>query len=670
LRSTSACAKGVTRNRRKFRVFAVRIQVIFAGAAVLALSTMAAATSASAAQQSPAAPASHAPAGKGKGHYAPIKHEKRDYQRACALPARGKMACNVLIRTNVTQQIQPSATPHAIPAGFGYGPSQLQSAYNLPSSTAGSGQTVALIDAFDYPTAAADLATYRSAAGLPACGTGCFSKVNQNGAASPLPPSAGTTGWDVEEALDIDMVSAICPLCHIILVEATSPSTANLGAAVNSAVSLGAKFISNSYGGSESTSDSSSDTQFYNHPGVAITASAGDDGFGVEYPAASKFVTAVGGTSLSTSTNARGWNETVWSGSGSGCSADDAKPTWQTDTGCARRTNNDVAAVADPNTGVAVYNTFSEGGWLEVGGTSASSPIIAATYALAGTPAAGTYPSSYLYAHPSNFYDVTSGSDGTCSPAYLCTGEVGYDGPTGLGTPIGTGAFKAVENTLTVHSPGTRRSLKGAKVSLKIHATDSLAGQSLVYTAKGLPSGLSISKTSGKITGKPKKVQFTKVTVTVSDDTGVSGSTSFQWADGVKGAITSGLSGKHCLASKGGSTRSNNPLEIAKCNGGKAQSWVIYPGLHGEDSIGLAAGNHSHRVGCMGVKGASTASGAAVVTLACSQAGSLLWKPGTGGHLVGMLSAKCLNDPSAGPNGTHLQIATCTVSNREHWNIP
>jgi subtilase family serine protease len=532
LRSKSARANGVTQSRRKLRVFAVRVQAILAGAAVLALSTMAVSASASAATQSPAAAASHAPKGKGKGHYAPIKHAKRDYQRACRTPARGKMACNVLVRTNLTPAIQPATTPHAIPAGFGYGPSQLQSAYNLPSSTAGSGQTVAIIDSYDYPTAAADLATYRSAAGLPACGTGCFSKVNQNGAASPLPASAGTTGWDVEEALDIDMVSAICPLCHIILVEANSPSTANLGTAVNSAVSLGAKFVSNSYGGSESSSDPTFDTQYYNHPGVAVTASAGDDGFGVEYPAASKFVTAVGGTSLSTSTNARGWNETVWSGSGSGCSADDAKPTWQTDTGCARRTNNDVSAVADPNTGVAIYNSFSAGGWNEVGGTSASSPIIASTYALAGAPAAGTYPSSYLYAHPSNFYDVTSGSDGTCSPAYLCTGEVGYDGPTGLGTPHGIAAFSngtTTGNTVTVTSPGNQTGTVGTAASLQIHATDSASGQTLTYSATGLPAGLSISSTTGLISGTPTTAATYSVAVSAKDGTGATGSATFTW---------------------------------------------------------------------------------------------------------------------------------------------
>jgi subtilase family serine protease len=531
---------------------------------------MAFTASASAAPQSPAAPAATAA-------HAPKKvSPKHDYKHACASPKRKHLACLVLIRTNVKQRIQPSATPHAIPAGFGYGPSSLQAAYNLPSSTAGSGQTVAIVDAFDYPTAAADLATYRSAAGLPACGTGCFSKVNQNGAASPLPAPAGTNGWDVEEALDMDMVSAICPLCHIILVEASSASTANLGAGVNAAVSLGAKFVSNSYGGSESTSDSSSDTQFYNHPGVAITASAGDDGFGVEYPAASKFVTAVGGTSLTTSTNARGWNETVWSGSGSGCSADDAKPTWQTDTGCARRTNNDVAAVADPNTGVAVYNTYSQGGWLEVGGTSASSPIIAATYALAGTPTAGTYPSSYLYQHTANFYDVTSGSDGACSPAYLCTGEVGYDGPTGLGTPHGVAAFSAgttTGNTITVTNPGSQTGTVGTAASLQIHATDSATGQTLTYTATGLPTGLSISSTTGLISGTPSAAGTFNVTVTAKDTTAATGSASFIW--------TVGTTGGTCTASQ---LLGNPGFETGSAAPWTASAGVINPNGAGETS--------------------------------------------------------------------------------------
>ena len=365
-----------------------------------------------------------------------------DYKRACAAARAGHASCLVLIRTNVAQHLQPAARPDAAPTGVGYGPSDLQSAYALPSSTGGGGETVAVVDAYNDPNAQADLDAYRSAYGLPACDAGCFSVVNENGQTSPLPADAGSTGWDVEESLDIDMVSAICPNCDIDLVEANSASYDDLGTAVNSAVALGAGFVSNSYGGGESSSDTTYDSEYYNHPGVAVTASAGDSGYGVEYPAASQYVTAVGGTSLSTdSGTSRGWTESVWDGTGSGCSADDPKPSWQTDTGCANRTNNDVSAVADPNTGVAVYDSYSEGGWLEVGGTSASSPIIASTFALAGIPAAGTYPSSYLYNDPGALNDVTSGSNGSCSPSYLCTAGAGYDAPTGLGTPNGTADF-------------------------------------------------------------------------------------------------------------------------------------------------------------------------------------------------------------------------------------
>jgi hypothetical protein len=349
----------------------------------------------------------------------------------------GVMHCNALARTDTAAST--GVQPNAVPAG--YGPADLQSAYALPSASAGTGATVAIIDAQDLPTAESDLNTYRSQFGLPACTTanGCFRKVNQNGAASPLP--APDAGWGGEIALDIDMVSAVCPNCKILLVEATSPTTVNLGTAVNTAVALGAKFVSNSYGGSEYAAETSDSNNFFNHPGVAITVSSGDAGFGVEFPAASRFVTSVGGTSLVRNTSARGWGETVWNGAGSGCSGFEAKQSWQTDTGCARRTVADVSAVADPNTGVAVYDTFGETGWLVFGGTSASAPIIASVYALAGTPTAGTYPASYPYAHASSLNDVTSGSNGSCSGSYLCTAKVGYDGPTGLGTPNGTGGF-------------------------------------------------------------------------------------------------------------------------------------------------------------------------------------------------------------------------------------
>ncbi|MGW7003187.1 S53 family peptidase [Streptomyces sp. NPDC054933] len=333
-------------------------------------------------------------------------------------------------------------TPNATPSG--YGPSDLLSAYKLPSG-GGTGQTVAIVDAYNDPNAESDLATYRSQYGLPACTTanGCFKKVDENGGTSY---PRNSTGWAGEISLDLDMVSAIAPNAHIILVEAKTANMTDLGTSVNTAVKLGAKSVSNSYGGAESSSDATYDSSYFNHPGVAITVSSGDSGYGVQYPAASKYVTAVGGTALKRDSSSRGWSESVWStssteGAGSGCSAYDAKPTWQTDGACARRTVADVSAVADPATGVAVYQTYGGSGWTVYGGTSVASPIIASVYADAGTPSSGSYPSSFPYTHTGSLNDVTTGSTTTCSPAYLCTAEVGYDGPTGWGTPNGLTAF-------------------------------------------------------------------------------------------------------------------------------------------------------------------------------------------------------------------------------------
>ncbi len=357
--------------------------------------------------------------------------------RVCSAPAHGAAACDAIRQDTVTPA--GTVTPHATPAGFG--PADLQSAYSLPSSSAGSGQTVAIVDAYNDPNAAADLSAYRSQYGLPACttATGCFRKVNQSGG-TKYPQSNG--GWAQEISLDLDMVSAICPNCHILLVEATSSSLTNLGTAVNEAAKLGATVISNSYGGSESSSDPSYDSAYYHHPGIAITASSGDSGYGAQYPAASQYVTAVGGTRLTRAGNTRGWTETAWSGAGSGCSAYDAKPTWQTD-GCAKRTVADVAAVADPSTGVAVYDSYTyqgQSGWLVFGGTSVAAPVIGSVYALAGNAATVTY-GSYPYSQSSSLNDVTSGSNGSCGGSYLCTAGPGYDGPTGLGTPNGTTGF-------------------------------------------------------------------------------------------------------------------------------------------------------------------------------------------------------------------------------------
>jgi hypothetical protein len=447
------------------------------------------------------------------------------------------------------KQVQASAL--AVPSG--YGPSSLQSAYKLPSSSAGSGQRVYVVDAYDDPSAESDLAAYRSQYGLPACTTanGCFKKLNQNGATSPLP--AANTGWAGEISLDLDMVSAICPNCGITLIEANDASN-NLFTAVKTATNLGAKFVSLSWGGPETGSEPSYDSTYFKSSGVVYTASTGDDAYqyGVIYPATSVDAVAVGGTSLTTSTNARGWNETVWKnsstqGTGSGCSATEAKPSWQSiisNTVCSRRADSDVSAVADPATGVAVYQTYGGSGWAVYGGTSASAPIIASVYALAGSPASTDKPASLPYSHTSSLFDVTSGNNGTCSPALLCTAAAGWDGPTGLGTPNGTAAFTAggggTGNTVTVTNPGARTGTVGTSTSLQIQASDS-AGLALTYSATGLPTGLSINASSGLISGTPSAAGTFNVTVTAKDSTGASGSTSFTWTiSGTGGSTCSG----------------------------------------------------------------------------------------------------------------------------------
>ena len=378
-------------------------------------------------------------------------------EQLCGPAAPGFAQCLALTRIDIAPSLASAVTPGFVPGG--YGPADIQSAYSLPSGSAGAGRTVAVVDAFDLPTAEADLAAYRAQYGLPVCTTtnGCFKKVNQTGGTTYPVADAN---WGGEIALDIDMVSAACPNCKILLVEANTNLTADLVIAENTAVSLGAVAVSNSWGSPEFGAETSLDS-YFDHPGVAITASTGDCGYGsyqgttcvtgnIEWPAANPNVVAVGGTSLVKDGSLRGWTESAWgsgtSGAGSGCSLYEAKPSWQKDLDCANRMEADVSAVADPYTGVAIYDT-DLGGWRVFGGTSAASPIIASVYALAGAPKAGTYPVGYPYADTGALNDVTSGTadiQGICPkahPYYFCDGVVGYDGPTGLGTPKGVGAF-------------------------------------------------------------------------------------------------------------------------------------------------------------------------------------------------------------------------------------
>ncbi|GHE90317.1 hypothetical protein GCM10014715_53460 [Streptomyces spiralis] len=464
--------------------------------------------------------------------------QKVPTQHLCATAEPGHASCFAQRRTDIKQRLA-SALAAAAPSGLS--PANLHSAYNLPT-TGGSGLTVAVVDAYNDPNAESDLATYRSTYGLSPCtkANGCFKQVSQTGSTTSLP--SNDTGWAGEEALDIDMVSAVCPNCNIILVEANSANDTDLGIAENEAVALGAKFVSNSWGGGEASGQTTEDSQYFKHPGVAITVSAGDSGYGAEYPATSQYVTAVGGTALTTASNSRGWSESVWhtnstEGTGSGCSAYDPKPSWQTDTGCAKRMEADVSAVADPATGVAVYDTYGGSGWAVYGGTSASAPIIAGVYALAGTPGSSDYPAKYPYSHTGNLYDVTSGSNGSCSTSYFCTARTGYDGPTGWGTPNGTTAFTSGTtsgNTVTVTNPGSQSTTTGSSVSLQIHATDS-AGAALTYSATGLPTGLSVNSSTGLISGTASTAGTYQVTVTAKDSTGASGSASFTWTVGSSG---------------------------------------------------------------------------------------------------------------------------------------
>jgi subtilase family serine protease len=312
---------------------------------------------------------------------------------------------------------------------------------------------VAVVEAYNTAHLTTWLADYRSYYHLPACteAGGCVRIVNQQGQASPLPSSqlAVETGWDVEASLDVSMVSAACPHCHILVVEASTQSAKDLAAAADTAARLGANVISNSYGYEEAGAVQVY-ARSYEHPGHVFVASAGDGGFGTaSFPANLADVTAVGGTVLAKAANPRGWAERVWNNGagagGSACSAYVAKPPWQHDPHCPGRTVADVAAVA---WNIPVYDS-NHGGWLTVGGTSAGSPLIAGVYALAGN--AATVQPGFEYRHPGAFFDITAGNNAwvangippreLCGDDYLCVAKPGYDAPTGLGTPNGTGGF-------------------------------------------------------------------------------------------------------------------------------------------------------------------------------------------------------------------------------------
>ena len=331
-------------------------------------------------------------------------------------------------------------------------PAYLQEAYDLSylSQTGGTGDTVAIIDAYDDPTAQSDLNLFRSTYGLGQCGTGCFTKVNESGNASPLPPAS--SDWETEISLDLDTVSAICPNCHILLVEAQSSTANDLQTAMQTAARLHANQISDSW-----TLTGSGHVSNFTPSGVPTVAATGDQGYvgtltqGFDnYPAAFPGVTAAGGTSLAPAATftARGFSESAWSvtqtpdgpqGGGSGCDVNESRPTYQPNMGCNGRAYADLSADADPNTGLEVVE---DGNWGVVGGTSLATPLIAAYYAITGIDDTTNNTSAkWAYATPDSalLNDITSGSNGTCSAniTYICTAGTGYDGPTGMGSISG-----------------------------------------------------------------------------------------------------------------------------------------------------------------------------------------------------------------------------------------
>ena len=484
-----------------------------------------------------------------------IKHPEG---AVCGEVGPGRRRCHARVRLTddgkrplVVPSLQPFATA---PTNMGFLPTDLISAYNLGSVPAGSG-TVAIVDAYDYANAESDLAAYRTQTGLPACTTanGCFTKVDQSGG-TPDPACAGGDQqgcWADEMMLDLDMVSAICPACKILLVEAPSDQGNDLNTGVNYAV-LHADAVSNSYGGSEDSSITSDTT--FKVTNVLITASAGDSGYGAEYPATSPYVLAVGGTNLVKDSSTRGWTETAWTGTpssqngatGAGCSAYIAKPSYQTGA-CAKRMESDVSAVADPQTGVAVYDS-NYGGWTEVGGTSAASPLIAAMFTrlgLAKTAAqqAGAWPA----AHTSAFYDVTSGSDDSvgqdgCSSSYECVAQVGYDGPTGYGTPNGAallaaggGSISANDWTLSLNPTASSVSPGGQTTFSVLTSLASGTAEAISLSVSGLPSGV----TGSFSPSQPTAGQSSTLTLTAASNAPNAAATTFT----VKGTSTSQTAG-------------------------------------------------------------------------------------------------------------------------------
>jgi Ricin-type beta-trefoil lectin domain len=541
---------------------------------------------------------------------------------APGLPAGTAFACPASTTLGVMSCSLVNSAPDGSKSGStspsGLAPADLRGADDMQSVSQGGGQTVAIVTAGADATAAADLAVYRSQYGLAACttGSGCLKIENQTGGSTL--PGATISSWPEEIAFDLDVISAVCPNCHLLLLEASSGNIADLAVAANTAAQTsGVSVVDNPYGGPEFDSETTYDPDF-DHPGVAMVAATGDGGYSgvVNYPAASPDVTAVGGTVLQLNSSTGLYtNASAWSFDSSGCSEFEAAPSWQTNTGCSGRTVADISAAAAVESSgivnpaaIAYYSTTGSNGWLGGGGTAAAADIVAADYALAGTPAAGTNPASYPYENPGGSYttpgtaypyyegldDVTTGSTGTCSVTALCNAGAGYDGPTGLGAPASTMSLRATAVTGAVYS------------------------NIVPAPPNGLPAG-------------------------------------------------DGEGPDFCLDNQSSHLANNNKIQIYTCNGGiDSQQWS----LHADGTLQVGGF-------CAGVNGDGTANGSKVLLYACNGHTSQAWRSRSNGELVNQNSGKCLDDPSAtGPGkaaaGDQLEIETCGTSAARGfgWYLP
>lgn len=643
---------------------------------------------------------------------------------ACPVPSRaGQAQCLAISNTAAASKARsgtaakagPDAAAAAIPSG--YSPAQLQSAYGLTvasalrGSSGGVPEAVAVIDSYDDANAAADLAAYRAQFGLAPCltgtGAGCLLKVNENNQASPLPsaPPASAGDWTLQESANIDAITAICPNCEILLVEADSTSDADLGQAAVTAEN-DSVFVTGGWAEYKFPGETASDQLYLNDPGAALVFPAGDIGYGTYWPASSQYVTSVGGTTLTSDSSAsRGYDETAWSGTGSGCTIYEPKPSWQSSddtspTGCLNRTQNDVAAVGDPSTGVAVYDSTASAsgsrsaGWEDVGSTSIAASIVTAAYALNGLPQAGTYPASYPpYQSGSrgDFNDVTSGSNGTCESnrAYLCNARSGYDAETGQGTPAGASglAYSGSGDTVTVPNPGNvTMAWSQVNPRIPLHASDSDSSQAITWSATGLPEGLTVNSATGVISGDLAPADAgsdSKVTATATDTSGASGSVTFDisvltplrtsWIN-YPGSFASSVSGM-CMDDPSGNTAAGTAIHVYACNGGASQNWSYFPpdtpdstGNGGQIVVTTTVSGGTKM--CLAVSGTNSGSKAAIQ--ACDRPDQKQeWNLQSGGEFYNPLSGRCLSDPgNSTANNTQLDIENCTGATGQQWNLP